>query len=79
MLPKIFASLGLTIVLLTIFASYTQRSALTLRQESQPHYLPRHGTGISGYYYGGRGWQPTPLRSDYAGSGFRGGGPGSGK
>ncbi|MFP4254599.1 MAG: hypothetical protein ACLFRN_09035, partial [Halothece sp.] len=68
MLPKIFAGLGLTIALLTVFAGYTQRSALTLRQESQPLYLSRHGTGISGYYYGG-GWRPTPLRSEYGGSG----------
>jgi len=76
MLPKIFAGVTLAIAILTVFASYTQRSALSLRQESQPFYIPRHNTGISGYYFGGN-WQTTPLRSDYGN--FRGGGPGSGK
>ncbi|NBD17116.1 MAG: hypothetical protein GVY04_13540 [Cyanobacteria bacterium] len=76
MLPKIFASIAFLIAVLTIFASYTQRSALALRQESQPLYLPRHNTGISGYYFGGS-WRPTRLRSDYGS--FRGGGPSSGK
>jgi len=76
MLPKFFAGVTLAIALFTIFASYTQRSALSLRQESQS-YWPRHNTGISGVYVGG-GWQPSPFRSDYGG-GFRGGGPGSGK
>jgi hypothetical protein len=76
MLPKIFAAIALSIAVLTIFAGYTQRSALALRQESQSMYLPRHNTGISGYYFGGS-WRPTRLRSDYGG--FRGGGPSAGK
>lgn len=76
MLPKIFAGVALLIAVLTIFGGYTQRSALSLRQESQPLYFPRHNTGISGYYFGGN-WQPTPFRSDYGD--FRGGGPSAGK
>lgn len=76
MLPKIFGGMTLAIAVFTIFLGYTQRSALHLRQESQPLYMPRHNTGISGYYYGGV-WRTTPLRSDYGN--FRGGGPSAGK
>lgn len=75
MLPKLFAGTAIAIALFTVIAGYTQRSALSLRQESQS-YWPRHDTGISGVYVGGA-WQPAPFRSDYGG--FRGGGPGVGK
>ncbi|PSO48049.1 MAG: hypothetical protein BRC33_10945 [Cyanobacteria bacterium SW_9_44_58] len=78
MLPKLFAGIAIAIALFTVGASYTQRSALSLREESKSqYYWPRHNTGISGVYVGGS-WQPAPFRSDYGG-GFRGGGPGSGK
>jgi hypothetical protein len=77
MLPKVFATAAIAIALFTVGASYTQRSALSLREESQSQsYWPRHDTGISGVYVGGA-WQPAPFRSDYGG--FRGGGPGVGK
>lgn len=76
MLPKFFAAIAFLIAVTTVMFSYTQRSALSLRQESQSMYLPRHNTGISGYYYGGI-WRTTPLRSEYGD--FRGGGPSAGK
>jgi hypothetical protein len=76
MLTKLFAAIAFLVALITITSALTQRSALVLRQEQQPYYWARHGTNLSGRYYGGR-WQPDPLRSTYGE--FRGGGPSAGK
>jgi hypothetical protein len=76
MLTRIFAVIALVVALFTIWAAYTQRSALSLRQERQSTYWPRYGTYLSGRYYNNT-WQPTPNRSSYGG--FRGGGPSAGK
>ncbi|MEB3338162.1 MAG: hypothetical protein VKJ46_11910 [Leptolyngbyaceae bacterium] len=62
----------------SIFAAYTQTSALQLRTEHQSLHWPRHGTRMSGRYSGGRrAWEPLPIRNGY--QTFQGGGPGSGK
>jgi hypothetical protein len=76
MLTKILTAAAIIIALFTITAGYSQRSALTLREERQSHYWPRHRTYISGYYYRGV-WDPLPNRSAYGS--FRGGGPSTGK
>lgn len=76
MLTKILTAAAIIIALFTITAGYSQRSALTLREERQSNYWPRHSTYISGYYYRGV-WDPLPNRSAYGS--FRGGGPGTGK
>lgn len=76
MLTKILAGVASAIALVAIVAGYTQRSALTLREEKQPHYWPRYSTDLSGTYRGGN-WQALPNRSSY--SEFRGGGPSTGK
>ena len=76
MLTKIFAAAAVTIALAAIAASYTQRSALRLRQETPLHHWPRYGTELSGEYRG-NSWVPLPNRSAY--SSFRGGGPSVGK
>lgn len=76
MLTKLLAAAVLLIALVTVTSAFNQRSALVLRQEQQPYYWSRHGTELSGRYYGGR-WQSSPLRSTYGS--FRGGGPGAGK
>ncbi|PSO55808.1 MAG: hypothetical protein BRC40_05235 [Cyanobacteria bacterium QH_8_48_120] len=76
MLIRIFAIAALIIALFTIWAAYTQRSALSLRQEKQSAYWSRHGTSLSGQYQGGT-WIFLPSRSSYGD--FRGGGPGAGK
>ncbi len=75
MLVKGFTIVAFLIAGFTIWAAYTQRSALALRQESQPMYWSRHGTVVHGYYVGGS-WNPGPGRSR---SGFRGGGSSVGK
>lgn len=75
-MSKILTLLALTIASLTIYAGYTQRSALMLRQESQPLYWSRHGTSVSGRYSRGS-WYASPDRATYGS--FRGGGPGAGK
>jgi len=76
MLPKIAAAAAFGIAILAIAGSYSQMSALRLRQQNQPLYWPRRRTPISGLRYDNR-WQPTPNRSDY--DDFRGGGVGAGK
>lgn len=76
MMNKILAATAIVIALFTILASYTQRSAVVLREEKRDSYWPRHGTSLSGYYYRGI-WEPLPNRSAYGS--FRGGGPGAGK
>ncbi|MDX2217305.1 MAG: hypothetical protein SFY66_28820 [Oculatellaceae cyanobacterium bins.114] len=76
MLTKLLAAAAFFIAFSTVVFAFTQRSALVLRQEQQPHYWGRHGTELSGRYYG-NSWQPSPLRSTYGA--FRGGGPGTGK
>ncbi len=81
MLPKFFAIAAFLIAFLSILASYTQRSALTLdenREESSVNYWPRHDTHVSGIFIGGN-FQTTPARSEYGYGGFRGGGPAAGK
>ncbi|AFY71338.1 hypothetical protein Pse7367_3089 [Thalassoporum mexicanum PCC 7367] len=77
MLARIFGVLAIVLALVTIFAAFTQTSALVLRQNNQRMYWSRHNTRRSGIYVVGRGWQPSPLRTDY--STFRGGGPRAGK
>ncbi|CAA9566544.1 hypothetical protein AVDCRST_MAG81-1123 [uncultured Synechococcales cyanobacterium] len=76
MLTKILAAASLLIALGTIAASYSQRSALTLRQATPPTYWPRYGTTLSGQYRGNT-WVSLPNRSAYGS--FRGGGPSAGK
>ena len=76
MLSKIIATAAFAFAILAIFGSYSQMSALRLRQQSQPFFLPHRGTAISGLRYNNR-WQPSPNRSDY--DDFRGGGIGVGK
>lgn len=73
---KLFAVAAFLIASLTIWAAYTQRSALQLRQETQPSYWPRHNTSLSGRYRNNI-WIETPNRSAYGT--FRGGGPSVGK
>lgn len=75
-MTKLFAATALVISFGAIAASYTQPSALILRQETQPYYWPRHGTDLSGRYQGSI-WVPLPSRTAY--SSFRGGGPSTGK
>jgi hypothetical protein len=77
MLARIFGILAIFLALLTIFAAFTQTSALVLRQKQQPMYWSRYNTRRSGIYVVGRGWEPNPLRTEY--STFRGGGPRAGK
>jgi hypothetical protein len=76
MLPKLAAAGAFLIALLAILGSFSQVTALHLRQESQPLYWPRRGTTISGLRYNNR-WQPRANRADYGE--FRGGGIGAGK
>ena len=76
MLPKITATVAFAVAILAIGGGYSQMSALRLRQESQPFYLPHRGAYISGIRYNNR-WHPNPNRIGYAG--FRGGGIGAGK
>jgi hypothetical protein len=60
----------------SVWAGYTQRSALTLREDQQQAYWPRRGTSLSGGYSRGGVWIMAPSRTEYGG--FRGGGPGGG-
>jgi hypothetical protein len=76
MLARIFGILAIVLALVTIFAAFTQTSALVLRQQQQPMYWSRYNTRRSGIYVGNV-WQPNPLRTEYAT--FRGGGPRAGK
>jgi hypothetical protein len=76
MLFKYCAIASVAIAIFAILAAYTQSSALSLREENQATYWPRHGTQLSGSYRGG-GWQPSAIRSSYGS--FQGGGVGSGK
>ncbi|MGV2826533.1 hypothetical protein [Myxosarcina sp. GI1(2024)] len=76
MLTKIYTVMALAIAIYILHAAYTNRSALVLRQQTQPQYNPRYGTRIYGGSVGGV-WQPSPTRSSYGS--FRGGGSGSGK
>lgn len=76
MLTKLFAIAAILIAVITIGAAYTQTSALTLRQEQQPWYWPRHGTHLTGGYRSGV-WIYSPNRSSY--DSFPGGGPSFGK
>ena len=76
MLPKLAAVGAFIVALLAILGSYSQVTALHLRQESQPLYWPRRGTTLSGVRSNDR-WQPIPNRNVY--SDFRGGGIGAGK
>ncbi len=73
---KLFAVAAFLIASLTIWAGYTQQSALLLRQETQPFYWRRHNTSLSGRYRNNV-WVETPNRSSYGT--FRGGGPSVGK
>jgi len=76
MLPKVLIFMATAIAATTIWAGFTQRSALSLRQERQLLYWPRYRTSLSGRYYRGD-WQSNPQRSSYGL--FRGGGPSAGK
>lgn len=76
MLSKFFAVVVIAIAAITLFAGFTQRSALTLRQENQANYWSRSDTSLSGSYRGGV-WVASPDRTSYGS--FRGGGPGVGK
>ncbi len=76
MLSKLFALAAVAIAGFAIYAAFTQRSAMVLRQEQQPHYWARHNTHSSGVYRSGV-WHSNPVRSSYGA--FRGGGPGAGK
>jgi hypothetical protein len=76
MLLKVSAIASVAIALFAILAAYTQSSAVSLREEHQTTHWPRHGTQLSGSYYGGS-WHPSALRSSYGS--FQGGGVGSGK
>lgn len=76
MLAKGCAACACLIAIASIWAGYSQVSALNLRQEKQPLYWPRHRTYRSGYYSNGR-WQPLPRRTAYGT--FQGGSTGSGK
>lgn len=76
MVTKLFTVAALGLAVLTLYAGFTQQAALTLRQENQTNYWPRHGTALSGSYRSGI-WLPSPERATY--SSFRGGGPGAGK
>lgn len=77
MLTKIFAALAVVVAGSAIFNSYTQKSALVLREENQASFSPRHGTRLSGSYNSSGVWIFYSNRSGY--DDFRGGGPGSGK
>jgi hypothetical protein len=76
MLPKIAALGAFGIAILAILGSYSQITALNLRQENQSLYWARRGTHVSGRRYNNR-WYPSPNRSNY--DDFRGGGIGAGK
>lgn len=76
MLTKIFAGLAILVAASAIFNSYTQKSALVLREENQADFSPRNGTRLSGSYSRSGVWIYS-NRSRY--DDFRGGGPGSGK
>ncbi len=77
MLTKIFAVLAVAIAASAIFNSYTQKSALLLREENQADFSPRHGTRLSGSYSRSGTWIFYSNRSSY--DDFRGGGPAAGK
>ena len=76
MLTKGFAACALVIAIASIWAGYTQVSALTLRQDQQSRYWPRHNTRRSGTYLNGA-WVPLPIRANY--TNFQGGASGVGK
>ena len=78
MLTKVFAGLAVLIAAIAIIDSYTQKSALVLREQKQANYSPRHGTNLSGGYNRSGVWiYTTTTRSYY--EDFRGGGPSRGK
>ena len=77
MLTKIFAGLAVVIAASAVLNSYTQKSALVLREENQANFSPRNGTRLSGSYNRSGVWIFYSNRSGY--DNFRGGGPGSGK
>lgn len=76
MLTKIFAGLAILIAVSSVFNSYTQKSALVLREENRSNFSPRNGTRLSGSYNRSGGWI-FYNRSSY--DDFRGGGPAAGK
>ena len=76
MRTKGFAACALVIAIASIWAGYTQVSALTLRQEQRSRHWPRYGTRRSGVYRNGA-WSPLPIRSNY--TNFQGGASGVGK
>ena len=76
MFSRLFALITVLIAAGAITASYSQRSAFFLKQETQRNYWPRHRTRLSGRYRNGT-WVASPSRSTFGG--FQGGGPSSGK
>lgn len=75
-IPRLLALSAVLVTATSAWAGYSQRSALTLREDqASSSYWPRHGTSLSGGYSRGV-WIMAPSRSQYGG--FRGGGPGGG-
>lgn len=65
------------IIALMLYHSYQYKSAFILGQKEQNNYSPRHGTELSGQYYGGVWHYNSTTRSSFGS--FQGGGPGAGK